>query len=148
MPILAETLASGTEHRTYPVHSLPKKEVHLVFGGSTLPLLSEPLVVMKRARTLAKTSFRDFEKHPKENDADMLRSISVEDFQHCYQQWEQRLHWCGARNQRRSDTHQLITAIITPPPDYNTVIKKDSICEPAPPTYEVAMSGLRSDGYV
>ncbi|GFR04220.1 uncharacterized protein TNCT_274211 [Trichonephila clavata] len=54
----------------------------------------------------------------------------------------------GARNQRRSDTHQLITAIITPPPDYNTVIKKDSICEPAPPTYEVAMSGLRSDGYV
>lgn len=67
----------------------------------------------------------------------------------------------AARNQRRSDTHELITAIITPPPDYNTVIKKDSLAsiyeqenenepsnEPSPPTYEVAMAKLKSDGYV
>ena len=27
---------------------------------------------------------------------DMLKSIPVEDLQHCYQKWEQRLHRCVA----------------------------------------------------
>ena len=27
---------------------------------------------------------------------DTLKALSVVDFQHCYQKWEQRLHWCVA----------------------------------------------------
>lgn len=59
----------------------------------------------------------------------------------------QRASQGATRRQRRSDTHQLLPTII-PPPDYATVIKKDSLCDPAPPTYEVAMAGLHSNGHI
>ena len=36
-------------------------------------------------------SFQDFRKHPKEC-KEHEKTIPVEDFQHCYQKWEQRLH--------------------------------------------------------
>ncbi|KAF8774653.1 uncharacterized protein LOC129983742 isoform X1 [Argiope bruennichi] len=94
-----------------------------VFGGSTLLLF---LICFCCQRKL------------------QARTLAMADLTNVESQQRQR----AIRNQRRSDTHQLIAAIITPPPDYNTVIKKDSICEPAPPTYEVAMSGLRSDGHM
>ena len=30
---------------------------------------------------------------------DMLKTVPVEDFQHCYQKWEQCIHWCLAAHE-------------------------------------------------
>jgi len=65
----------------------------------------------------------------------------------------QRARQGARRDQRRSDTHSLISAVITPPPDYVTVMKKGSLVpssnvEPSPPTYEVAIAGLGSGGHM
>ncbi|XP_054714537.1 uncharacterized protein LOC129224147 [Uloborus diversus] len=100
-----------------------------IFGGSTLLLFLICFCCQKKlqARTLAMADITNLE--------------------------SQRSRQRASRNQRRSDTNSLISAIITPPPDYATVIKKDSLC-PAPPPYEIAMAELqtdaelRSDGFV
>ena len=42
-----------------------------------------------------RTSFRSLE-NIKKSATGMLKTIPVEDFQHCYQKWEQRLHQCVA----------------------------------------------------
>jgi hypothetical protein len=93
-----------------------------VFGGGTLLLFLVCFCCQRKlqARTLAMADITDVE--------------------------GQRRMRCAARNQRRSDTHSLITAIITPPPDYATVIRKDSAL--GPPTYDAAVAGLKANGHI
>ncbi|XP_015926757.1 uncharacterized protein [Parasteatoda tepidariorum] len=95
-----------------------------VFGGSTLLLF---LICFCCQRKLQKRTLA------------MADITSIE---------SQRRRQGASRTQRRSDLNQLITDGIKPPPDYNDVLKKDSLCEAGLPTYDVAIQGLRSDNYV